>query len=171
MRRNIGTTLGGLALAVVACLVSVGAASAASAAEAPSYAIWNFQTGQCLQPASRFEAAPIVLAGCNGTPEQQWVPIGLGNNHYRIVNKQTHFCFNAFDGAFSGGRLLQIECVAISNEEWNTARSLPSPAIPVKIESRERFRDTGICVDVHPDRVDTILFQCNGTQSQAWFVR
>ena len=40
----------------------------------------------------------------------------------------------------------------------------------MKIESRERFRDTGICVDIHPDGVDTVLFQCNGTQSQAWYI-
>ena len=169
MRRSIGKTLGGLALTVVACLTAVGTASSASAAEAPSFAIKNFQTGQCLQPASNEEAAPIVLAACNGSRLQKWAPIGLGGTHYRFGNVQTNRCFNAFDGAFSGARLLQIQCVPISNEEWNTARSLPSD-IPVKIESRERFRDTGICVDIHPDGVDTVLFQCNGTQSQAWYI-
>jgi hypothetical protein len=49
-------------------------------------------------------------------------------------------CFNAFDGAVNGVRVLQTVCKSISNEEWNTGRQLPALT---KIESRERFRDTG----------------------------
>jgi hypothetical protein len=181
MRSFIKNTLAGLAATAMAtCLASVATGSAVLAAPRLGdgfYAITNFQTGQCLEPASGADGAPVVEAPCVVDPanvesiSQGWQPISFGGtNHYQFKNQRTGFCFNAFDGAFNGGRLLVTACAPISNEQWNTARSVPSAAA-VKIESRERFRDTGICLDLAANRVNTVLFQCNGSQTQAWYVR
>jgi hypothetical protein len=181
MRHITNNRLGSLAVTALAvCLVLVGLGSAASAASprlgAGFVAITNFQTSKCLEPASTAEFAPIVEANCapDGTVEsilQGWQANSFGGtNHYQFKNQRTGFCFNAFDGAFNGGRVLATTCASISNEQWNTARMVPSN-VAVKIESRERFRDTTICIDVAPDGTNTVLFQCNGTQMQAWFVR
>jgi Ricin-type beta-trefoil lectin domain len=179
MRHIVGKTVGGLAVAMLACLALVATGSPASASVAPSgfdplfVNIRNFQTNKCLEPASGADTAAIVEATCtNVAPEsnaQIWLMHQVGTNHYQIKNALTELCFNAFDGAFNGGRVLQTECKSISNEEWNTGRQLPALT---KIESRERFRDTGICIDVPggqtQDGTAVVLFQCNGTQSQAW---
>jgi hypothetical protein len=88
-----------------------------------------------------------------------------------FVNQQSGLCFNAFDGAFNGARLLQGTCKRISNEEFNTGIRLPAVT---KIESRVGFTNTGFCVDV-PGGESTEgramqLFQCNGTPAQVWVI-
>jgi hypothetical protein len=175
MRPIIGRIVAGLAAATLACvaLVAVGAPANASGFDPLFVKIRNFQTNKCLEPASGAETAAVIEMTCTDQePEadlQVWLMHQVGTNHYQVKNAVTNFCFNAFDGAFNGGRVLQTVCKSISNEEWNTGRQLPALT---KLESRERFRDTGICIDVPggqgQDGTAVVLFQCNGTQSQAW---
>jgi hypothetical protein len=175
MRPIVVKTVRGLAAAMLACTALVATASPASAAVDPLFVkIRNFQTNKCLEPASSLDTAAVVEMTCTDVePEaslQVWKMHQVATNHYQVKNAVTQFCFNAFDGAFNGGRVLQTECKSISNEEWNMGRQLPAIT---KIESRERFRDTGICIDLPgggqaQDGTAVVLFQCNGTQSQAW---
>jgi hypothetical protein len=133
----------------------------------------------CLEPAGRSTAefAVIVQQRCATTGQeslaQGWQSIKVGTNHYRFVNQLSGFCFDAFDGAHNGARLLQGTCVPISNEEFNTGTSLPASS-SVKIESREGFRDTKFCVDVpggNPTRGLAVqFFTCNGTSAQKWTI-
>ena len=138
-------------------------------------AIRNAGNFLCLEPAGQSMAEfaaivqePCVTTGLEGIA-QGWESIGLGNNHFRFRNQLSGFCFDAFDGAFNGGRLLQGTCVPISNEEYNTGTSLPAST---KIESRVHFRDTGFCVDVPGGRstpgLAVQIFRCNNTLAQNW---
>lgn len=175
MRHFISKMIAGTAAATLACvaLVAVGSPASASGFDPLFVKIRNFQTNKCLEPASNADTAAVVEMTCTDVePEadtQVWLMHQVSTNHYQVKNAVTQLCFNAFDGAFNGARVLQTVCKSISNEEWNTGRQLPALT---KIESRERFRDTGICIDVPggegQDGTPVVLFQCNGTQSQAW---
>lgn len=141
------------------------------------HAIQNAGSGYCLEPErqSTVEFAAIVQQPCVTTGQeslaQGWQPIRVGTNHYRFLNQLSGYCFDAFDGAFNGARLLQGTCVPISNEEFNTGTSLPAVT---KIESRVHFRDTGFCVDVPGNqRIPGLamqIFRCNGTPAQSWVI-
>jgi Ricin-type beta-trefoil lectin domain-like len=180
--------LGGLAVATL--LAGFGlAATAASASAAPTPAasvkplaagVFNpirnigdgLHNGKCLQPVSTDETAQIVQMTCNGSLVQNWKFDQVGTNHFMIVNQLTGQCMNVFDGAKNGGRVLQTVCKRISNEEFNTGTALPAVT---KIESRERFRDTGFCIDVPGGRLNdeglaVQMFQCNGTAAQIWIL-
>jgi hypothetical protein len=131
--------------------------------------------GLCLEPEGGFtlEIVPIELQPCDGSPEQRWLfqPFG-GTNRFQIANESTHLCMNAFDGAHDNARVLQVQCVPISNEQWRTDRALPDVT---RLMSRERFSDTNICIDVPFNLpgvgVDVQLFTCNSTDAQRWAVR
>ncbi|BFU44414.1 RICIN domain-containing protein [Krasilnikovia sp. MM14-A1004] len=139
--------------------------------------IRNVGDGKCLQPEgeSMAEFAAIVQMPCATTGlaglAQGWQQIRVGTNHYRFVNQLSGFCFDAFDGAFNGARLLQGTCVPISNEEFNTNTGLPNV---VALESRVGFRNTGYCIDVPGalpfDGMAMQIYRCNGTLAQRWVV-
>lgn len=157
---------GALALAVSA----LGAGTAQADGEA--HPIRN-PNGMCLQPegGSTDFFVPIVQMPCNGTSEQRWFFHSLGSNRYQFSNLVSHLCFDAFDGAFNGARLLQNQCAPISNDQWKTSRTLPDL---VTIMSRVGFRDTGFCVDVPLNQptpgLAMQLFKCNTTDAQKWLV-
>ncbi|HEY6795879.1 MAG TPA: RICIN domain-containing protein [Kineosporiaceae bacterium] len=187
--RTTLTRLASAAMAVAAAPLVVGALPA-HAADKPAtpasvrpalsgvfHAIRNTGSNLCLEPAgqSTAEFAAIVQQPCVTTGgeslAQGWQPIKVGTNHYRFVNQLSGYCFDAFDGAFNGARLLQGTCVAISNEEFNTGTSLPAVT---KIESRVHFTDTGYCVDVpgggHTPGQAMQIYRCNGTPAQIWVI-
>ena len=165
--------VGGLAATIL--LVGLGSIAIASPAQAADFnPIKNLGNSMCLQPenGSTAEFAAIVQASCNpNNPAQLWRYFQVGTNHFAFENFASRFCFDAFDGAFNGARLLQGSCVHISNEEFNTGARLPDV---VKIETRIHFRDNGFCVDVPQQRTDEGLamqiFQCNGTVAQRWIM-
>jgi hypothetical protein len=189
MRRIIHNSLGMLAAAVLLLgftLVAGGTAASAQPAGSASVtpklgsgfnAIRNVGDNLCLEPEgqSTVEFASIVQEPCvtSGLESiaQGWEYIRTGTNHFRFKNQLSGFCFDAFDGAFNGARLLQGTCVPISNEEYNTGTSLPAVT---KIESRERFRDTGYCVDVPGAQwtpgLAMQIYRCNGTPAQVWVI-
>jgi hypothetical protein len=189
MRRIIHNSLGilvGAVLLVGLTLVAGGTAASAQPAGSGTVtpklgsgftAIRNVGNFMCLEPEgqSTVEFASIVQEPCVTTGlesvAQGWESIRTGTNHYRFRNQLSGFCFDAFDGAFNGARLLQGTCVPISNEEYNTGRSLPAAT---KIESRVRFTDTGFCVDVPGARstpgLAMQIFRCNGTLAQVWVI-
>lgn len=162
--------LAGAALAVTAPSATAQPVPAASAFTP----IKNVGNGLCLQPegGSTQEFAAIVQAACvTGSTAQGWSSIEVGTNHYRFLNQRSGYCFDAFDGAFDGARLLQGTCKSISNEEFNTDTALPNVVI---LESRVGFRDTGFCVDVPGSQTNPGLamqiWGCNGTLAQRWVV-
>lgn len=167
-------TVGGLVAALVITLNMVGAGIAQAAS---SFTMEHFGSvrGLCLQPegGATLEAVPIELQPCDGSAAQRWLfqPFG-GTNRFQIANEATHLCLNAFDGAFDGARVLQVQCVPISNEQWRTDRALPDVT---RLMSRERFTDTNICIDVPLNLpgpgVNVQLFGCNTTDAQRWAVR
>jgi hypothetical protein len=169
---NIKTRiLGILMIGAMAATLSVVGAGVAHA-ESAFHPIRNTWTGMCLQPQSVDNFAPIVQMDCNGDLQiQRWYMDKLATNHYRIVNQATGLCFNAFDGAFNGARILQVDCVPISNEEFNTGAPIPGD---VKLESRVRFRDNGYCIGV-PGAASiaglaVVLFTCGTSLGQQWSV-
>jgi hypothetical protein len=182
---RLRNTLGRLAMpAAVAglALVTTGAAAGARPASVnPRIAgvfqpIQNFRTGKCLEPAgaSTAEFARIVEVDCATVmgPDrdaQGWAHHPLGNNHYTYLNQRSGLCFDAFDGAFNGARLLQGTCKPISNEEFNVGTKLPATT---KIEARPGFTDSGFCLDVLADQTQVAFFQCGNppTQTQTWFM-
>ncbi|MGA5300550.1 RICIN domain-containing protein [Nucisporomicrobium flavum] len=184
MGRIIRTILGAAAAAMLMAGLSVGAGASPASAGTVSPKIGgsftfirNVGNNLCLEPAglSTAEFAAIVQNPCVTTGlesiAQGWESEKVGTNHYKFRNQLSGFCFDAFDGAFNGARLLQGTCVPISNEEYNTGASLPNV---VKIESRVHFTDTGFCVDVpgattQPNTAMQI-FRCNGTLAQRWVV-
>jgi hypothetical protein len=136
--------------------------------------ITNFRTGKCLEPegASTAEFARIVEVDCATKPgpdadAQGWAHHSVGTNHYTFLNQRSGLCFDAFDGAFNGARLLQGTCKAISNEEFNTGTRLPATT---KIEARPGFKDSGFCLDVLSDLTQVAFFQCGSSpsQTQTW---
>lgn len=135
--------------------------------------IMNFHFHKCLEPAgaSTAEFAPIVEVDCATTsPDREaqgWEHHRVGTNHYTFVNQRSGLCFDAFDGAFNGARLLQGTCKSISNEEFNTGTQLPATT---KIEARPGFRDTGFCLDVLSDQTNVAFWQCGNppTEAQTW---
>lgn len=136
--------------------------------------IKNVGNGKCLQPAdeSSAEFAAIVQVTCDtNAGAQLWWHEQVGTNHYRFKSYISGFCFDAFDGAFNGARLLQGTCVPISNEEFNTNTALPEVVI---LESRVGFRDTGFCIDVPGaqaiEGLAMQIWRCNGTLAQRWVV-
>ncbi|MFL6145065.1 MAG: RICIN domain-containing protein [Labedaea sp.] len=158
----------------LACALAISvSALAAGAAQADGgfTPIKNPNNGKCLQPASNADAARIIQKTCNGTSAQTWLSIPVGTNHFRFQNFDSRLCFDAFDGAFNGARLLQGSCAGISNEEFNTGARLPGL---VKLETRVGFRDTGFCVDIPNDDPTEDkamqIFRCNGTTAQQWLV-
>jgi hypothetical protein len=155
------------AMAATLTAVSAGSAHAVSA----FHPIRNTYTGMCLQPQSGDDFAPIVQMDCDGTQMQRWYMDKLATNHYRIVNQATGLCFNSFDGAFNGARILQVECVPVSNEEFNTGAPIPGN---VKLESRVRFRDNGFCISLPGaasiEGLAAVLFTCGSMLGQQWSV-
>jgi Ricin-type beta-trefoil lectin domain-like len=185
--RNLCNRLGGFAAAAI-LLAGAGLAATTTGAKAQSASatsitpfagvfnpIKNVGNGMCLQPAngSTADAAAIVQEPCvrGGSPAQSWEDRQVGTNHYRFINQASGLCFDAFDGALNGGRLLQGECKSISNEEFNTGKELPDV---VSLESRVGFRNTGFCIDVPGAQATAGLavqiFRCNGTLAQRWVV-
>ena len=168
MKRRILSILMIGAMAATLNAVGAGVANAESA----FHPIRNTYTGLCLQPQSGADFAPIVQINCDGSSQmQRWYMDKLATNHYRIVNQATGLCFNAFDGAFNGARILQVECVPISNEEFNTGAPIPGN---VKLESRVRFRDNGFCISVPGaasiEGLAVKLYTCGSTLGQQWSV-
>jgi hypothetical protein len=184
LRNRLGALAAGVLLVGFSLAATATAASAAPARSAPvaplAAGVFNpirnigdgLHNGKCLQPASTAETAQIVQMTCNGSLAQNWKFDQVGTNHYMIVNQLTGQCMNVFDGARNGGRVLQTVCKRISNEEFNTGAALPAVT---KIESRERFRDTGFCVDVPGGRLNdeglgVQMYGCNGTAAQIWIL-
>jgi hypothetical protein len=184
MRPTLRNRLGGLAAALV--LAGLGLVSTATQAHAQPASstsvtpfagvfgpIKNVGNGKCLQPAggSTAEFAAIVQMPCTNSIAQGWQYVRVGTNHYRFINQLSGYCFDGFDGAFNGARLLQGTCVPISNEEWNTGAALPNV---VTLMSRVGFRDTNYCIDVPgaqaTDGLAMQLYRCNGTLAQRWVV-
>jgi hypothetical protein len=165
----VATALAGL-VAIALNILGVGAAHA----DGEAHPIKNAGNGLCLQPegGSTTMFAPIVQWTCNGSDAQRWFYQGFGGtNRYQFANLASHLCFDAFDGAFNGARVLQGQCAAISNEQWKTSRPLPDL---VTLMSRVGFRDTNFCVDV-PQNEPTLglamqLYKCNTTDAQKWLV-
>ena len=131
-------------------------------------------SGLCLEPLDKSAElfVPIVQVDCDGSSAQRWFAQGFGgSNRWQFANEASHLCFDAFDGAFNGARLLQNQCAPISNDQFKSSRSLPDV---VALESRVGFRDTGFCVDVPGNdttrRLAMQLFRCNGTDAQKWLV-
>jgi ricin-type beta-trefoil lectin protein len=157
----IGATTLGLGV------IAPGAAQAQSA----FHPITNTTTNMCLQPQTPEQFVTIVQHTCDGSLLQKWVFIKVGNNHYRILNQLSGFCFDAFDGAFGGARILQNECAPISNDEFNTGGPVPGV---VKLESRVGFRDRGFCIGVGAAPLEGLAAQltaCSSTQlGQRWSV-
>jgi hypothetical protein len=159
-------------------VLMVGAMAAASTVIAQGVAhadgvfqpIRNTYTNMCLQPQSTEDLVPIVEMPCDGNGLQNWALSRVGTNHYRILN-QDGFCFDAFDGAFEGARILQGDCVPISNEEFNTGAPVPGN---VKLESRVRFRDNGFCISLPGAAaipgLAAVLFSCGSVLGQQWSV-
>ncbi|MFJ3671214.1 RICIN domain-containing protein [Streptomyces sp. NPDC090106] len=185
MRATPSKRIGGLAatalLASAALAATAPSADAQPASTTPASVqasafapVKNVGNGLCLQPAggSTQEFAPIVQATCvTGSLAQGWSYTQVGTHHYRFLNQLSGYCFDAFDGASDGARLLQGTCKSISNEEFNTGTDLPDV---VELESRVGFRDTGFCVDVPESRTTPGLalqiWECNGTLAQRWVV-
>lgn len=177
MRRIIHRSLGILVGAVLLGFTLVAGGTSASALGSGFTAIRNVGSNMCLEPEgqstaefARIVQQPCVTTGLEGFA-QGWESIRVGTNHFRFKNQLSGFCFDAFDGAFNGARLLQGTCVPISNEEFNTGRSLPAVT---KIESRVHFTDTGYCVDVPGNQavpgLAMQIYRCNGTPAQVWVI-
>jgi hypothetical protein len=191
LRRRLGVLAATVLMTGLGLAATATAASAATAAPAVQSAtaakvqpagavrplagafnpIRNVGDGKCLQPTSTADVAPVVQITCNGSLIQNWAFLQVATNHYRFLNQLSGLCFDAFDGAFNGARLLQGECKAISNEEFNTGASLPNVT---KIETRVHFNDNGFCVDVPgaspAEGLPVQIFQCNGTLAQRWVI-
>ncbi|MFJ7218352.1 RICIN domain-containing protein [Amycolatopsis sp. NPDC098790] len=119
----------------------------------------------------RVRVAPEV-SKCDGSAAQRWTAQGFGGtNRWQFANEASHLCFDTFDGAFNGARLLQNQCAPISNDQFKSSRSLPDV---VTLMARVGFRDTGFCIDVPGNagtrRLAVQLFQCNNTDAQKWLV-
>jgi hypothetical protein len=184
MRPNLRNRLGGLAaalvlagIALVTTATEANAQPASSASVTPFAGVFNpirnVGNGKCLQPAggSTAESAAIVQMPCTNSIAQGWQYVRVATNHYRFINQLSGYCFDGFDGAFNGARLLQGTCVPISNEEWNTGAALPNV---VTLMSRVGFRDTNYCIDVPgaqaTDGLAMQIYRCNGTLAQRWVV-
>ncbi|NEA69034.1 RICIN domain-containing protein [Streptomyces sp. SID12488] len=184
MRPTLRKRLGGLIATVLlagAGLAATTTGANAQPASAPAvtpfagvfHPLKNVGNAKCLQPAgaSTVETVEIVQQPCDGSIAQGWQHVGVGGNHYMFLNQLSGYCFNAFDGATDGARLLQLTCKRISNEEFNTGAALPNV---VKIESRVGFRDTNFCVDVPGGAATNGLamqiWNCNGSLAQRWIV-
>jgi hypothetical protein len=165
-----------LVAAMSAGLLAVGMTvlGAGVAHAADPHPIKNAGSGLCLEPQGKSLElfASIVQVGCDGTAAQRWFSQGFGGtNRWQFANEASHLCFDAFDGAFNGARLLQNQCAPISNDQFTSSRSLPDV---VTLMSRVGFRDTNFCIDVpgndHSVNVAMQLFQCNTTDAQKWLV-
>jgi len=177
---KIRHVLMGAVLAIVG--IGLTAAPAAAANAQPTsiaplagafHPIKNAGTGMCLEPEGPAEFTRIRQMPCDrANPAQGWLEQRVGTHHYMFLNQHTGLCFDAFDGAVNGGRLLQSGCFrGLSTEEFNTDVDLPNITI---IESRVHGRDTGFCVDVPGGQATPGLlmqiFRCNGTPAQRWVI-
>jgi hypothetical protein len=136
--------------------------------------IKNVGNGLCLQPANSSAAVgeAIVQMPCiPGSLAQGWQAQRVTGTRYKFINQFSGLCMNAFGPTVNGTPVLQIECVTVSNEEWNTGALLPNV---VQIQSRAGNRDSGFCIDVPEGTgvpaVAMQIFGCNGTLAQRWIV-
>jgi hypothetical protein len=178
-RSKLVSVLSAAAVSAVAALVVQGGAVAQAAPLDPppppppvTHPIKNFVTGKCLQPLGLSVSAPVVQEPCNGSAVQGWTFVQLATNHYRFRNQLSGLClFSFIDPAASGNPMGLNTCRDVSNEEFNTGRTLPD--IP-PLEARTGFKDTGFCVDVPDgqptDGLQMELRRCNGTLQQRWIV-
>jgi hypothetical protein len=168
---NVRKRLLGVLMTGVAALGLTVMAPGTAQAQSAFHPITNTTTGMCLQPQTPEQFVTIVQKFCDGGLLQKWVLIKVGTNHYRILNQSSGFCFDAFDGAFEGARILQNECAEISNDEFNTGGAVPGV---VKLESRVGFRDRGFCIGVGAAPINGLaahLTACSTTQlGERWSV-
>jgi hypothetical protein len=175
MERLTGMTRHKLIPALLAIVVgAIAALTMASPANADGVfvRIHRVNTDLCLAAAAGGNGAAIIQVQCDASSfAQGWKFEQVSGTRYKFVN-QLGFCMNAFGPNQNETPILLIDCVRVSNEEWNTGLTLPRHS--VQIQSRAGNRDNGFCVDV-PGGDFTIglavrMWTCNGTGAQLFDV-
>jgi len=151
-------------VATLALIVSTG--GAAHAATGP-VRIWNHWTRLCLQPASLEELAAVVQKPCDGGDLQAWAYQKVTGTRYKFINLADNLCLNEFDPLDFNARVLMVQCVRVSNEEWQTHASLPHEAVP--LESRSGNTDTRYCIDANLGEA-VLMYGCLFSPSQSWAI-
>jgi len=170
-KKILGMLLG--AAALIAALAGPGAAVAQAA---PVFnPISNFgDPTKCMSGPTPAANTAVTEERCNGSDAQSWELRSFGTNIWQFINKNgAGFCLFAFSPPPRNGAPMGLnDCRTVSNEEFNTHTSTTGF---VSLESRTGFTNTGFCVDIPggagaPFGEQLTLFQCNGSQSQAWHV-
>src|SRR3954471_20277468 len=107
-----------VAMAGVAMLASIVVGGGPAHAGGAFVPMQNNQTRLCLQPASPDEFAAVVQEPCNGQATQGWLFQRVTGTRYKFLNQSDGLCINEFDPLAIGARLLMVQCVRVSNEEW-----------------------------------------------------
>jgi len=172
--RRIGVVIATATLGLAALATTADAQAAPTRSLAPAigsfHPIKNSGNGLCLQPSSPADGSPIIQMPCDSSSILQgWKFTARATNHYEFLNQGSGGCLDSFGPAANETPMVTGECKKISNEEFNTNRSLPAVTI---LEARIGFRNTGFCVDV-PGGESTVglavrLWVCNGTPAQSW---
>ena len=162
-----------LLVCAVGALVGLSAVPASAGPVSDPFPIKNVGNSKCLQPqgGSAAEFTPVVQEFCNGSPQQQWQYELIGGTRYHLINTFSHLCMNVFGPTANGTPILLVQCVTVSNEEFNPGQKLPGV---VKLMSRAGNRDTNFCVDVPGAQnlpgLAMQLWGCNGSVAQIFTV-
>jgi hypothetical protein len=133
------------------------AAAALLAFEAPAYAdyyeIRNYGSGQCagLNWWEYFaNGAPVVQLTCNGSPEQLWSAVPVGDGYYMFVNGRSGKCMDVRDGKNADWTpVQQWECTNTNGMKWKTTVPAYTPQwMTTRLGVNTPRLEHGRCLDV-----------------------
>lgn len=146
-------------------------------AYADQYEIRNFGSGMCagLNSWEYFDnGAPVVQLTCDGSPEQLWAAVPVGDGYYMFVNARSGKCMDVRDGknadwtpvqqwacTNTNGMKWRATVSPIPQWQWVTTRlGVTRPAAP---------GDRGRCLDVRSgsleERAAIQIYQCSSWTS------
>ena len=151
-----------LLVGAVGALVALSAVPASAGPVSGPNPIKNIGTNRCLQPqgGSAAEFAAVTAEPCNGSPQQQWQYEKIRDNRYHLISSFSHLCLNVFGPTATGTPILLVNCVTVSNEEFNTQKALPDL---VTLMSRAGNKDTNFCADIQSPVGATLLLKPCGS--------
>lgn len=159
-----------VALVAVVIVVLSGISPASAEPFNFNHPIQNDGNQKCLQPfgESMDQGVSIVQEPCDNSRAQDWGFVHLGGNNYRLLNHQSGLCIDAEGDPSNGTHVVQWPCATISNQTWDSGRTLPDV---VSLTSRVSGTSSH-CLDVPgaqpTDDLALQIYVCNGTSAQSW---
>jgi hypothetical protein len=144
-------------------------------AAVPNYfAFTNYGSGKCagLSTADYYDnGARVIQQTCNGQPEQQWAPVGLGSGNYQWVNARSGKCMDVTDGKNADRTpIQQWNCTNTIGMSWHVYGPIPTP-LPAQVVSRIGGRCLDVAGGSGQDGAAIQTYHCtSGNTAQAWVI-